>query len=102
SLLATTQDRPHITFRRQEESRRAGLMKRAQLDAANLERWTDALGFCDLLSLYMCCGITSTSRIPRGHPARKLTAPPIEIAASEDSISLSEQFIPSASKFEVH
>lgn len=102
SLLATAQDRPHIAFRRQEESRRAGLTKRARLDPATLERWTDALGFCDLLSLYLCCGVTSTAGIPRVHPARKSSAAPIEIAITGEALRLSESLISPGSKFELH
>jgi len=102
SLLATAQDRPHIAFRRKEESRRAGLIKRGQLDAANLERWTDALGFCDLLSLYMCCGVVDTVLMPRVHPARKSSAPSIEVATTGETIQLSESFITPGARFEIH
>ncbi len=102
SLLATTQDRPHSAFRAQEGSRRAGLIKRARLDPANLERWTDALGFCDLLSLYLCSGVANHARIPRVHPARKSSAPPLQIVATGEMLQLSETFIPSGSEFQVH
>lgn len=102
TLLATAQDRPHSSFRAQEESRRAGLIKRARLDAANIERWTDALGFCDLLSLYMCCGVAAPALIPRAHPARKSSAPAIEIVLSGETIHLSEPFLTPGSKFQVH
>jgi len=102
SLLATAQDRPHSAFRAQEESRRAGLINRARLDPANLERWTDAVGFCDLLSLYMCSGVAAPARIPRNHPARKSCGPPLEIVASGDTLHLSEPFIHPGSTFQVH
>ena len=102
SLLATTQDRPHSAFRAQEESRRAGLIKRARLDPANLERWTDALGFCDLLSLYLCSGVTATARIPRVHPARKSSAPPLQIVITGEVLRLSEPLSPPGPTFQIH
>jgi hypothetical protein len=102
SLLATTQDRPHAAFRRQEESRRAGLIKRARLDPASLERWTDALGFCDLLSLYMCSGVSAPALIPRTHPARKSSATPVQISLSGETIHLSEPLLISGSGFQLH
>ena len=101
SLLATAQDRPHAAFRAQEESRRAGLIKRARLDLANLERWTDALGFCDLLSLYMCSGVAAPARISRVHPARKSAAPPLQIISTGDTLQLSEPFVTPGSTFHI-
>ena len=101
SLLATAQDRPHAAFRAQEESRRAGLIKRARLDPANLERWTDALGFCDLLSLYMCSGVAAPARIPRVHPARKSSAPPLQIISTGNTLQLSEPFVTPGSTFHI-
>jgi Protein of unknown function (DUF3891) len=102
SLLATAQGRLHAAFRVQEESRRAGLIKRARLDSANLDRWTDALGFCDLLSLYMCSGVAASARIPRVHPARKASAPPLQIDIAGETLQLGEPFITPGSTFQVH
>lgn len=102
SLLATAQGRLHAAFRLQEESRRAGLIKRARLDSANLDRWTDALGFCDLLSLYMCTGVTASARISRVHPARKATTPPLRIDITGEALRLGEPFITPGSTFHIH
>jgi Protein of unknown function (DUF3891) len=35
----------------------------------DIEGWTAALGFCDVLSLYLVCGLTSEVEIPLAHPA---------------------------------
>jgi Protein of unknown function (DUF3891) len=102
SLLATSQDRPHSAFRAQEDSRRAGLIKRARLDLANLERWTDALGFCDLLSLYMCSGVVAPAQISRVHPARNSSAPPLQIVSTADTLHLSEPFVTPDSTFQLY
>ncbi len=32
------------------------------------ERWTGAIGFCDLLSLYLCSGAADPVELPLGHP----------------------------------
>ena len=44
------------TFRRRERQRQHQLKTKIRLDEAALERLVDALQFCDLLSLYLCCG----------------------------------------------
>jgi hypothetical protein len=35
----------------------------------DIEGWTAALGFCDLISLYLVCGLTREVEIPLAHPA---------------------------------
>jgi hypothetical protein len=36
---------------------------------ADLDRWTSAVGFCDLLSLYLCCGSRQSVQFLMAHPA---------------------------------
>jgi hypothetical protein len=36
---------------------------------AELDRWTDAIGFCDILSLLLCSGSEEPAMIPLAHPA---------------------------------
>ena len=43
-------------FRKREKQRQQKLRKRIERDEAALERLVDALQFCDILSLYLCCG----------------------------------------------
>jgi hypothetical protein len=33
----------------------------------DLDRWTGAIGFCDALSLYLCCGATEPVEVPLAH-----------------------------------
>ncbi len=35
----------------------------------DLNRWTAAIGFCDLLSLYLCSGSRTPVEFPLAHPA---------------------------------
>jgi hypothetical protein len=44
------------SFRKREAHRQQGLRAGLKQDEASLERVVDALQFCDLLSLYLCCG----------------------------------------------
>jgi hypothetical protein len=44
------------TFRAREKQRQHRLRTKIQDDEPRLERLVDALQFCDLLSLYLCCG----------------------------------------------
>src|SRR5207244_1900951 len=34
----------------------------------DLDRWTGAIGFCDVVSLYLCSGTRETVELPLGHP----------------------------------
>lgn len=43
-------------FRKREKQRQQQLKAKLDRDEAALERLVDALQFCDLLSLYLCCG----------------------------------------------
>jgi hypothetical protein len=44
------------TFRSREKQRQEKLKASFEIDEVSLERLVDALQFCDLLSLYLCCG----------------------------------------------
>jgi hypothetical protein len=44
------------SFRKREAQRQLGLRADLKQDEASLERLVDALQFCDVLSLYLCCG----------------------------------------------
>lgn len=44
------------SFRTREKQRQRRLKPKIQMEESALERLVDALQFCDLLSLYLCCG----------------------------------------------
>ena len=68
-LLADDGDTLHQQFRREETHRRQAAESAAPCSASDLERYMSALGFCDLLSLYLCCGMEHAAVFPLAHPA---------------------------------
>lgn len=48
------------TFRKREKARQQKIRKSINLEEPALERLVDALQFCDVLSLYLCCGSSRT------------------------------------------
>ena len=53
------------TFLAEEATRRERLFKLQRLTVAQLESLTDILQFCDLLSLYLCCGAQDAVEFPQ-------------------------------------
>ena len=69
-LLAPRDSDPHhAAFAEQESARRAPHEAASSIPSSDLDRYTAALGFCDLLSLYLCSGLTGAVQIPLAHPA---------------------------------
>lgn len=62
-------DPERAEFVRRETARRQMVERLLPYTSANLDGWTAVLGFCDLLSLYLCCGATQTVEFPLAHPA---------------------------------
>lgn len=56
-------------FLNAEARRRERLLCQQQRSEAEIEYWTDVLQFCDLLSLYLCCGARTDVEFPQriGH-----------------------------------
>ncbi len=53
------------TFLAEEATRRERLHRLQRLNVAQLEALTDVLQFCDLLSLYLCCGAQDPVEFPQ-------------------------------------
>jgi hypothetical protein len=69
-LLAPDDGDPaHQTFVREENHRRQAIEATFDVNEADMQRYTAALGFCDLLSLLMCSGIEGAFELPLAHPA---------------------------------
>jgi Protein of unknown function (DUF3891) len=81
SLLATG-DPLHREFKAQEEQRRAFMEQRLGVSSEKLNRWVGALGFCDLLSLYLCSGSKVPVAFPVCHPADSVADSAAEIRLS--------------------
>ena len=52
-------------FVAREEERERRLLRLQGRSAAEVEYWTDVLQFCDLLSLYLCCGSEENVEFPQ-------------------------------------
>jgi hypothetical protein len=69
-LLAPRDSDPHhAAFVDQESRRRDPLEAASPLSRDDLDRFTAALGFCDLLSLCLCSGLAGSVQVPLAHPA---------------------------------
>jgi Protein of unknown function (DUF3891) len=80
TLLARP-DPAHQRFVKAEQARQQRLAGGAPLEA-DLVRWTHALGFCDLASLYLLSGLNREVELPLAHPAspEAATAPRVTLS----------------------
>ena len=62
-------DPAHELFTREEIERREPMERACGIQERELDRYTAALGFCDMVSLLMCSGIAGDFEIPVAHPA---------------------------------
>jgi hypothetical protein len=69
SLLAQHDQPHHQRFLRAEKLRQQRLESSATATPEDIERWTAALGFCDLVSLYLVSGLSREVEFPLAHPA---------------------------------
>jgi hypothetical protein len=84
TLLAQESQPLHRRFRQAEIARQQRLAGSALADGTipaeeDLARWTAALGFCDLVSLYLVSGLQAEVTFPLAHPAdaQAKLAPPV-------------------------
>ena len=85
--LLAQQDKAQQRFLQAEKSRQQRLAGNAR--AEDLERWTAALGFCDLVSLYLVSGITLPVEVPLAHPAspQAESAPRVKLEIEDRRLS---------------
>jgi Protein of unknown function (DUF3891) len=102
SLLAVRGDRAHATFSKQEAARRERIVRSSKPDPSDMERWTDALGFCDLLSLYLCSGVSTEASLARVHPARRTDTPALCIRRNGEEVILSQPLIRKGTRVQIH
>ena len=81
SLLAQHDQAHHQRFLQAEKLRQRKLGSSSMASGEDLERWTAALGFCDLVSLYLVSGLSSQVEFPLAHPAspQAQTAPRVKM-----------------------
>lgn len=62
-------DPRHQLFLRDEAPRRERVESGVGASAADLHRWTAAIGFCDIVSLCLCSGTSEPAQFRLAHPA---------------------------------
>jgi Protein of unknown function (DUF3891) len=67
-------DAGRAEFVRSETERRKSIEAELPYGAPDLDRWTDAMGFCDIVSLYLCSGCREPVKVPLAHPSRPAAA----------------------------
>jgi hypothetical protein len=65
TLLAQNDAAHHHRFLQAEKARQ----QKFQGSEEDLNRWAAALGFCDLVSLYLLCGLSGPVEFPLAHPS---------------------------------
>ena len=65
ALLAQNDPAHHQRFIQAEQARQ----RKLEGSEEDIERWTAALGFCDLVSLYLLCGLNGPVEFPLAHPS---------------------------------
>jgi Protein of unknown function (DUF3891) len=79
--LLAQHDQPHHQKFVQAEKTRQRRLGDTALNGKDLDRWTAALGFCDLLSLYLSSGLSRGVEFALAHPAspQAKTAPRVSM-----------------------
>jgi Protein of unknown function (DUF3891) len=97
SLLAQHDKARHQRFLQAEKARQQKL-EGNPADSPNgpdLDRWTAALGFCDLVSLYLLSGLTREVEFPLAHPAspQAQTAPRVSMQVDEGRLRFTPEAV---------
>ncbi len=69
TLIAQNDQAHHQRFLNAEKARQRKLQGNEGDSEGNLDRWTAALGFCDLVSLYLLCGLSGPVEFALAHPS---------------------------------
>lgn len=103
TALANKPTAQHDAFLASEEDRRQEVENSLDHSPEDLDRWAGAVGFCDLLSLYLCSGLTTPITLPLAHPADPEAdeARQITVAWENGELTFSEPLFPSRTSFRV-
>lgn len=91
--LLGTGSAAHAEFVAAETERRRSIERALRFSDEQLNRWTAALGFCDLLSLYLCSGSKSAVKLPLAHPEDQKDSRNVTLRWVNDGPSLSEPIL---------
>jgi Protein of unknown function (DUF3891) len=95
-LAPRDDDSHHAAFVEQESQGRAPQEAASPLSSDDLNRFTSALGFCDLLSLCLCSGLSGAVRIPLAHPADPASqqATKVTVSLAGETIRIDQPVMP--------
>jgi hypothetical protein len=95
SLLAHHDEVHHQRFLRTEKLRQQKLESSSMANSEDLERWTAALGFCDLVSLSLVSGLSGSVEFPLAHPASShaRTAPRVSMQMEGRKLRFTPQIV---------
>lgn len=82
-------DSSHAAFVQEENRRRLAIEASSGVDETDLGRYTAALGFCDLVSLLMCSGMSGNFELPLAHPAHPEACNAAHVVCRLDSREIS-------------
>jgi hypothetical protein len=93
----------HRNFVAAERTRQRRLAAQCGAPALETARWVAALGFCDLLSLYLLCGFEGEAAFPLAHPAtpEARNAPHVTLTIDDGLLHFLPQIFHSGSKLEL-
>jgi hypothetical protein len=93
-------DPERAAFIQNETERREDIERILPIAPADLDRWTGAVGFCDLLSLYLCSGSQEPAEFPLTHPAAPdaAQAPKVTLFWNEDRPQFSKPILKPGAK----
>ena len=106
-VMLAGQDPAHRTFIHAEGERRQRLENATLADGkrpteADFDRWTAALQFCDLLSLYLLSGLTAPVKLSVAHPATPEVGAGVVLELEPGGLRLSAPILRAGSAFRVH
>ena len=93
--LAEPDHRKAIAFLKHESARQTRLAAKQDRSVDDLERLTDVLQFCDLLSLYVCAGASASAEFPEYFGVK------VRLTVSEAGYRLDPPLIEPAAAFKV-
>jgi hypothetical protein len=102
--MLATGDPLHKDIKAREEQQRASAEQQLGISSEQWDRWVGALGFCDLLSLYLCSGSKVPVAFPVCHPAESGAGVAAEIRASwkDGKLSCSPSVVKPDTKLSLH
>jgi hypothetical protein len=103
SLLAQHDQVHHQRFLQREKLRQQKLEGGLQATSEDLERWTAALGFCDLVSLALVSGLGGQVEFPLAHPAspQAQTAPRARMEMEGHKLRFTPEILPAGSTLSI-